>query len=537
MRKIVLGSLFLSVLHSILFYGQNLGVSVLLFAIPSVFLLIGMLKKHNKVKNTKALYLSIPILLLSSTYLIFNNEFFNIVNMIVIPLLFGIMIIWGTTDVFKIKMLLGRSINLVIGSLEFIPDSLRLIKQSLRLNTKNSEKGKSKKIQLIIIGIICSIPILFIILGLLMSADEVFAGIFGEISDAIMYMFTSEVIFSIIARIALIVVVLVYLLCIIYNILYKQDVYKKVENEEFKPRIQINEIILNTILTIINIVYLLFSSIQFIYVFRYLFINPLSINGDFAFAEYARQGFFQLMIVSFINFAIILITNFNKKEVDEKTNKYTKIMNMLMAIFTVIIDISAFMRMNLYEREYGYTFLRLMVYFILLTEMFMIIPTIIYILKGKINLFKSYFIISVTMYVVINFINIDATIAKNNINRYIENKDSLTREIDFYYLSYNTGTDAIPELVRLYENVNDTELKIRINNYLYKISNSLKEDRSLQEFNISKQRAQNILEKMELKYKTVEKTIEPNKEIRKNTIESDNIMGTGSSKKKNSKTI
>ncbi len=87
-------------------------------------------------------------------------------------------------------------------------------------------------------------------------------------------------------------------------------------------------------------------------------------------------------------------------------------MNMLMAIFTVIIDISAFMRMNLYEREYGYTFLRLMVYFILLTEMFMIIPTIIYILKGKINLFKSYFIISVTMYVVINFINIDATIAK-----------------------------------------------------------------------------------------------------------------------------
>ncbi len=48
---------------------------------------------------------------------------------------------------------------------------------------------------------------------------------------------------------------------------------------------------------------------------------------------------------------------------------------------------------------------------------------------------------------------------KNNINRYIENKDSLTREIDFYYLSYNTGTDAIPELVRLYENVNDTGIK------------------------------------------------------------------------------
>ena len=297
MRKIVIGSLLLSILHSILFYGQDLGISVVLFAITSVFLLIAMLKKHEKVKNEKALYLSVPIILLSSTYFIFNNEFFNIVNIIAIPILFGIMIIWGTTDIFKIRMLFGRSINLVIGSLEFIPDAINLIKQSLKLNNTKKEEGKNRKIQLIVIGIICSIPILFIILGLLMSADEVFAGLFGKISDAIMYIFTSEVIFSIIARIVLIIIVLVYLLCIIYNILYKQDVYKTTTNE-FKPKIHIDETILNTILTVINIVYLLFSGVQLLYVFRYLFINPLSLTGDFTFAEYARQGFFQLMIIS-----------------------------------------------------------------------------------------------------------------------------------------------------------------------------------------------------------------------------------------------
>ncbi len=39
------------------------------------------------------------------------------------------------------------------------------------------------------------------------------------------------------------------------------------------------------------------------------------------------------------------------------------------------------------------------------------------------------------------------------------------------------------------------ELKIRINNYLYKISNSLKEDRSLQEFNISKQKSSKYIRK------------------------------------------
>lgn len=493
MRKIVLGSLILSILHSILFYGKDLGISVLLFAITSVLLLIIMLKKNNKVKNEKALYLTIPIILLSSTYLIFNNEFFNIINIIAIPILLGIMIIWSITDTFKIKMLCGRSINLIIGSLEFIPESIKSIKQAIKLDNKN-EETKNRKIQLIIIGIICSIPIVFIILGLLMSADEVFAGIFGKITDAIMYVFTSEVLFSIITRIILIAIVLIYLLCIIYNILYKQSEYK---NQEFKMKINIDETILNTILTIINVVYLIFSIVQLMYVFRYLFINPLSLDKDFTLANYARQGFFQLMVISFINFIIITITNFNKKDVTEKTKSYTKIMNILMAIFTVIIDISAFMRMNLYEREYGYTFLRLMVYIILLTEIVMIIPTIVYIIKGKLNLFKSYFIIIVTMYVIVNFINIDAVIAKNNIDRYLQyNK----REIDFSYLSYSTGTDAIPELVKLYEQVEDTKLKRQINNYLYSVYNNVKGERSIQEYNISKSKAQNILEKMNLKY-------------------------------------
>lgn len=206
------------------------------------------------------------------------------------------------------------------------------------------------------------------------------------------------------------------------------------------------------------------------------------------------------MFVSFINFVIIIITNSNNKEKNVE-NKYTKIMNVLMAVFTIIIAVSAFMRMSLYEREYGYTFLRLMVYVILITEIIMIIPTIVYIIKGKFNIFKTYFIIAITMYTVVNFINIDATIARKNVNRYIEQNDiSAKREIDFSYLRYNTGTDAIPEIVRLYNNVSDEKLKREINNYLYNQYNAVKEESNWQQFNISKQRAKDILKEMNLSY-------------------------------------
>ncbi|HBC84970.1 MAG TPA: hypothetical protein DCZ30_06155 [Clostridiales bacterium] len=63
MKKIVLGALFLSILHSVLFYGQDFGVSVVLFVIPMLLLIIYSLQSKNKVKNAKAFILRLFIYL------------------------------------------------------------------------------------------------------------------------------------------------------------------------------------------------------------------------------------------------------------------------------------------------------------------------------------------------------------------------------------------------------------------------------------------------------------------------------------------
>ena len=84
MKKIVLGVIALSILHSILFYAQDFGVSVVLFTICAMILIIYSLTSKNKVKNSKAFLLSIPITAISLTYAIFNNIFFNILNVFVI---------------------------------------------------------------------------------------------------------------------------------------------------------------------------------------------------------------------------------------------------------------------------------------------------------------------------------------------------------------------------------------------------------------------------------------------------------------------
>lgn len=502
MRKAILGSLLIAVLHSILFYGQDLGVSVLLFAVACVFSLIAFLKKHDKVKNTNAFYLVFPILLLSSTYLIFNNTFFYVLNLFVIPFLLASMILWACVDTFKLRELFGKSINLVVGSLEFIPNGCKLVKNAVKPEQKedNQKEQKHKKVKYIGIGILCSLPLLFIILGLLVSADGVFANLFDKVFYKIAFIFTSEFVLNLIGRIIVAGLILIYISCILYNIVTKNSGFNREYKDKEFSKFHIDNTIVNTILTIINIVYLLFTAVQFIYLYSYIF-GDTSLSASLNLAKYARQGFFQLMFITVINFAIILITNANHKK-EETKNKYTKWMNVLMCIFTIVICVSAFMRMRLYESEFGYTFLRLMVYVILITETIAIIPTIFYIVKNKVNLLKSYFIIGITMYVIINFANIDYMIAKNNINRAEKLPGEYVREIDVDYLVDNLGTDAVSQIVYLYHTTKDESDKRRINNYLYNMYKDVKEERSLQEWNLSKNRAKKLLEPLNLEYQT-----------------------------------
>ncbi len=499
MKKAIIGSLILSILHSILFYGQDLGISVLLFAVVSIFLLMTFLKKHDRIKNSNALYLAFPILLLSATYFIFNNTFFYVLNLVVIPLLLGSMIVWACVDVFKLHEVISKSINLVVGSLEFIPGACSLIKSVVKIQSGKEKEQKHKKIKLIGLGVLCSIPLLFIILGLLVAADGVFANLFDNIFSQIAFIFTSEFIANLIGRIIVITLVFIYLLCVVYNIYSKNSAFNKEYKTKEFLKVHIDNTIVNTILTIVNVVYLIFTGIQFIYLYSYLF-SDATLNASLNLAQYARQGFFQLMFITVINFAIILLTNANGKK-EEIKNTYTKWMNVLMCIFTIVIAVSAFMRMHLYENEFGYTFLRLMVYVILITEVIAILPTIYYILKGKINLLKCYFVIGITMYVIINFANIDYMIARNNIG--IAQKMPGVyerRELDIDYLIENLGTDAVSEMIYLYNTTTDEKEKRKISNYLFNMYEDVKEDRNIQEWNLSKDRAKKQLEPLNLEY-------------------------------------
>ena len=83
----IIGSIVLSIIQSILFYGKEIGISMLIFQIICNTILIYILYRRKKISNIRGMLLLIPIILLSNTFILFSNKIFYVLNIIVIFIL------------------------------------------------------------------------------------------------------------------------------------------------------------------------------------------------------------------------------------------------------------------------------------------------------------------------------------------------------------------------------------------------------------------------------------------------------------------
>lgn len=491
MKKILYSSLFLSILQSILFWHKSPGISLTIFIVPTVLVILYNLKEKQMLNNKRGILWAIPVILLSLTYFIFNNAFFQVLN---IPVIFTLIIIM-CISITEEKISENRFIRNILGKI-FKPFGIMFdcisdfeIDEFLG-KQKEKQNEKIKTIQKIGKSLLIAIPIILIIILLLSSADSIFGSLFSSVSEFISRAFESETISDIIARFIFIIVCFVYIIGFLITFIKKDDTEKQ---EIVTKKINLSTLTANMILISLNIIYLIFSIIQF----RYLFMNAGK-TPDFDYATYARTGFFQLMFVSFINLALL-------KTIKNTEGRLIKTLKILLVIFTMIIVISAMFRMYLYEQEYGYTYLRLFVYFILATEILILIPILMNICGQKLDTFNISLKIIICMYIILNFINIDYIIARNNIDRYLANPEE--NSLDAFYISDFTGTDAINEKIKLLNASSDGlsyERKEYMNNVKQTIKSELlsyknrRQDFKWQEWNLSKMKAYNLLKNINL---------------------------------------
>ena len=483
---IIIGiSAFLAILQSILFWNKEPGISVFIFVLACILYLIYVLSKNKKIVNKKALIFVIPIILLSSTYFIFNNELFKVLNIFVIVALGIIMCVYLCKPKTKWSDFLKKIGYVFGGMFESVSDVI----DTFKIPEDKKDNESLEKVKKIGKSLLITIPIILVVVLLLMSADQVFEGIFDKVFLDLSEVLSLDGIIKLLSRLS--VILITFLLCggFIVNLVKDNTMFTK-EDEDTKISVKFENLTINMILTILNIIYLIFSFIQI----TNLFMNT-SNDPNFDYSSYARQGFFQLMFVSFINFVILTVANINKIEKTKNQKIYNKIMSLLIILFTLIIIVSAFYRMNLYQETYGYTYLRIFVDFVLISEVLISIPIIIYLLGKKIDILKSGIIIASFMFVLLNFMNIDNFIAEKNIDRYFN--DPKNSNFDMSYLC-NLGTDATDQVTRLLK-ADDEYIVKRTENYLYEQKQSLNLDKmDWQEYNMSKKEAKEVLDRQNI---------------------------------------
>lgn len=497
MSNIIFGAVFLGIWATILFYEKNVGLSILFFIVPFIYILLNILEKKKKINFRKAKILVLPIILLASTYFIYNNSLLNKLNLIAIPILILIFIMELFEKDLKLYSRFEKAIEIIFNPISYLDITMKKCNEDIVSKLKFKErKNKNSNIGK---AILITIPVVFIVILLLSTADDIFGEIFINIFSNITMFFSNFNLGGIIGRLIVIICLFIYFAAFFDNIVSRYDIEEKSNRSLNKD----DNTTIKMLLGVLNFVYIIFCFIQIKSLFMKVNIEDYS--------YYARKGFFQLMVVSFINFVIILIAKSYEKS---KKSKYVNIMSIIMIICTFIILISAAYRMRLYESAYGYTLLRLLVYVALFTESILLIPTIIYVLDKPINLEKSYFTIILVVYVCLNFANLDNIIMKNNVDRYF-----VISSIDLPYLRKNIGTDGIKQIKRILETepVNQEQFMIQkqVKEYVTEVQNDI-ENMDFRNFNISKYKVKKMdFENIEMK----------KNEIKENKDNSNNVTG------------
>lgn len=472
-------ALIVGIVFDYLFYGKAIGVSYPLFTVVCYCLFWIALRRQISFQIDFGWFLLVPVFLLSATSAIYSNPVFLILNFILIPLL---LLLQTVLLVYKHEWSSGRFLPHFFGCLlrQVVGNSLKVFVEIISPQ-KIADKimsEKHKTFRNILIGLTVSAPILLIVITLLASADTVFQNLITDLLKPLEFI-GSIPLAERVGAVAIITIVLFGYVAVVLKV--KVD---GTSESITKDSGSWDAIIIATVLVMVNGVYILFCAIQF----TYLFGGEEVIRSipDFTYAEYARRGFAELIVVTVINLGLLLIgLHFTKN--NARLDRLLQGLRCLLVLCTIIILYSAHSRLKLYEAAYGYTYARIFAHTFIGLLFILFLLTLYKLSRQELPLIKAFAIAALLTYTTLNYINVDAIIARKNIDRYFE-----TGKIDLDYLQ-QLSYDAIPELTRFSTTDNEDTAAKTIAAFLYDKRAELRSKTPWQAYNLSKSKARRML--------------------------------------------
>lgn len=406
-------------------YKNDAGITYALLVIGSIVLIQFCLKKlEMKMKKESRFYIVSMVLLSISTFCTDDARiiFFNKLGvfLLTISLLLGVIYDTKQWNLGKYLGSIGKVCVMAIG--EIAKPFTDLV-----WYCKNKLDKKNSKYLYVLLGIGITIPVFIIVFALLASADIVFNDMANNLFK--------DIDFTDVYNIALIIAVVFLAVYCLLTYLCKKTIKEEVkDSRKWEPLIAI------PVASILSLLYMVFSGIQIVY----LFIGNMQLPAEYTYAEYAREGFFQLLAVSIINLVIVLIGLYFFKP-----SKVLKVVLTIMSLCTFIMIASSAMRMIIYIQYYYLTFLRILVLWSLVVLFLIFVGVIAYIFKESFPLFRYSMVVVTCLYIALSFAHPDYWIAKVNLASTEETRSEFFKGDAYadHYLLSTLSADAAPVML------------------------------------------------------------------------------------------
>ncbi len=441
-KHLLLTSLFLGIAFDVLFWKKAPGISFAIFITLCLAAGYLMLRSNKLQPAGRSLLLLVPIIFFSVMTFIRREPFTLFLNYSLTLFSIAVLVMTYQSGLWTSYSLSDYAANMyhLIGSMLTLPWA-QITNTDSQQETSNKGRHKNN-VWPIVRGSLMAIPVLLVFAALFSSADLVFAQRMNDLLTNLNLEKLVEYIFR-----------GVYILIIAYFLV---GIIKHAESRSQNEKlIGIDKPVLAPFLgfteasIILGSVLLLFSSFVIIQ-FQYFFFGQTNITlAGFTYSEYARRGFGELVAVAV--FSLILLQSLStitKRGTDKKKKIFTGLFIGLV-ILVIIILVSSFQRLFLYESAYGFSRLRTYSHVFMIWLGILLAAVVIVQVFGHRRAFANIALLTLMGFTAsLNLLNVDTFIVKRNINRTVRGK-----ELDIYYLSTLTS-DAVPTLVKMYSSSN-----------------------------------------------------------------------------------
>ena len=196
------------------------------------------------------------------------------------------------------------------------------------------------------------------------------------------------------------------------------------------------------ILAALDVLYLLFLGVQS----AGLFGGPAYLaQRGISYAEWARSGFFQMVGVTVVNLTVLLAAlTFSRR--GGRTWSVLRSLAAVLVAESLVLLTSAAWRMTLYVSAYGLSFKRCMTYWGMAMMALFFLTALRKVLRPDFGFCRWAFPLALAGWLVINCVPVDALVARDQVDRYL---DGETSSIDVEYLLYDLSYDTLAQLDRL----------------------------------------------------------------------------------------